>query len=173
MKTSYEIDGNRLTAAGGTSPIDMCLSIISKEFGEELAFAVSDQLLYTEIRDTKLTNRLSMSTRLGAHIPKLNHAIELMEAHIEDPLNLTDVANAVGLSQRQLERLFVNNLERTPKKFYVELRLQKARNLLLQTDLKIIDIAVICGFVSAGHFSKVYKYHYKISPSFERIAIQK
>ena len=173
MKTSYEIDGNRLTAAGGTSPIDMCLSIISKEFGEELAFAVSDQLLYTEIRDTKLTNRLSMSTRLGAHIPKLNHAIELMEAHIEDPLNLTDVANAVGLSQRQLERLFMSNFERTPKKFYVELRLQKARNLLLQTDLKIIDIAVICGFVSAGHFSKVYKHHYKISPSFERTAIQK
>lgn len=141
--------------------------------GEELAFAVSDQLLYTEIRDTKLTNRLSMSTRIGTHIPKLNHAIELMESHIEDPLNLTDVANAVGLSQRQLERLFLNNLERTPKKFYVELRLQKARNLLLQTDLKIIDVAVICGFVSAGHFSKVYKHHYKISPSFERSAIQK
>ena len=173
MKTSYEIDGKRLTAAGGTSPIDMCLSIISDEFGEELAFAVADQLLYTEIRDTKLTNRLSLSTRLQTPIPKLNHAIELMEAHIEEPLHLTEVANAVGLSQRQLERLFINNLTRTPKKFYIELRLQKARNLLLQTELKIIDIAVICGFVSAGHFSKVYKHHYKISPSFERSAIQK
>ena len=173
MKTSYEIDGKRLTAAGGTSPIDMCLSIISDEFGEELAFAVADQLLYTEIRDTKLTNRLSLSTRLQTPIPKLNHAIELMEAHIEEPLHLTEVANAVGLSQRQLERLFLNNLERTPKKFYIELRLQKARNLLMQTELKIIDIAVICGFVSAGHFSKVYKQHYKKSPSFERSAIQK
>ena len=147
MKTSYEIDGKRLTAAGGTSPIDMCLSIISDEFGEELAFAVADQLLYTEIRDTKLTNRLSLSTRLQTPIPKLNHAIELMEAHIEEPLHLTEVANTVGLSQRQLERLFINNLKRTPKKFYIELRLQKARNLLLQTKLKIIDIAVICGFV--------------------------
>ena len=166
MKTSYEIDGKRLTAAGGTSPIDMCLSIISDEFGEELAFAVADQLLYTEIRDTKLTNRLSLSTRLQTPIPKLNHAIELMEAHIEEPLHLTEVANAVGLSQRQLERLFLNNLERTPKKFYIELRLQKARNLLLQTELKIIDVAVICGFVSPGHFSKVYKQHYKKSPSF-------
>jgi transcriptional regulator GlxA family with amidase domain len=173
MKTSYEIDGKRLTAAGGTSPIDMCLSIISDEFGEELAFAVADQLLYTEIRDTKLTNRLSLSTRLQTPIPKLNHAIELMEAHIEEPLHLTEVANAVGLSQRQLERLFLNNLERTPKKFYIELRLQKARNLLMQTELKIIDIAVICGFVSAGHFSKVYKQHYKKSPSFERSAIEK
>jgi transcriptional regulator GlxA family with amidase domain len=173
MKTSYEIDGKRLTAAGGTSPIDMCLSIISDEFGEELAFSVADQLLYTEIRDTKLTNRLSLSTRLQTPNPKLNHAIELMEAHIEEPLHLTEVANAVGLSQRQLERLFINNLTRTPKKFYIELRLQKARNLLLQTELKIIDVAVICGFVSPGHFSKVYKQHYKKSPSFERSTIQK
>ena len=69
--------------------------------------------------------------------------------------------------------LFINNLKRTPKKFYIELRLQKARNLLVQTELKIIDIAVICGFVTAGHFSKVYKQHYKKSPSFERSAIQK
>lgn len=165
---SFEIDRNRITTAGGTSSVDMCLAIISSEFGEELAAAVAEQLLYSEIRDDKLTKRLSLKARFGSTNSKVNRAIEIIEEHLEEPINMSLLAEDVGLSLRQLERLFKQFVNRSPKQFQSELRLRKAQLLLQQSDLKLIDIAMICGFSSAGHFSKRYKQYYNEPPSRER-----
>ena len=91
-----------------------------------------------------------------------------MEARIEDPISPSRLAANAGLSTRQLERLFRRYLNRSPKRYYMELRLQKARNLLLQTDMSVINVALACGFASPSHFSKCYRAHYNTTPYRER-----
>ncbi|MEO1239770.1 MAG: GlxA family transcriptional regulator [Pseudomonadota bacterium] len=167
-KSVFVMDGNRFTTAGGTSSIDLMLKIISDDHGEDLASQVADQLIYTTIRTDQDTQRLSVPTRIGIRHPKLALVIQRMEAAIEDPLSPSILAKEVGLSTRQLERLFRRYLSRSPKRYYMELRLQKARNLLMQTDMSVINVALACGFTSPSHFSKCYRSHYNTTPYRER-----
>ncbi len=91
-----------------------------------------------------------------------------MENNIEDPISPSLLAKQVGVSTRQLERLFRRYLSRSPKRYYMELRLQKARHLLMQTDMTVINVALACGFASPSHFSKCYRVQYNITPYRER-----
>ncbi len=167
-KSVFVIDGNRLTTAGGTASIDLMLKIIAADHGEDLANTVADQLIYNSIRTDQDTQRLSIPTRIGVRHPKLSQVIQMMEGAIEDPLSPSDLAEDVGMSTRQLERLFRRYLNRSPKRYYMELRLQKARNLLMQTDMSVINVALACGFASPSHFSKCYRSHYNTTPYRER-----
>jgi transcriptional regulator GlxA family with amidase domain len=92
----------------------------------------------------------------------------MMEGNIEDPVSPARLASDVGMSTRQLERLFRRYLNRSPKRYYMELRLAKARNLLMQTDMSVINVALACGFASPSHFSKCYRAHYQTTPYRER-----
>ena len=167
-KTVFVCDGNRYTTAGGTSSIDLLLKIIADEHGEELANAVADQMIYSSIRTDQDTQRLSVPTRIGVRHPKLSKVIQMMEINIEEPISPSILAKDVGMSTRQLERLFRRYLDRSPKRYYMELRLQKARNLLMQTDMSVINVALACGFASPSHFSKCYRAHYNTTPYRER-----
>ena len=167
-KTVFVCDGNRYTTAGGTSSIDLLLKIIADEHGEELANAVADQMIYSSIRTDQDTQRLSVPTRIGVRHPKLSKVIQMMEINIEEPIRPSILAKDVGMSTRQLERLFRRYLDRSPKRYYMELRLQKARNLLMQTDMSVINVALACGFASPSHFSKCYRAHYNTTPYRER-----
>ncbi len=167
-KSVFVIDGNRVTTAGGTASIDLMLKIIADDHGEELANAVADQLIYSSIRTDQDTQRLSVPTRIGVRHPKLSQVIQMMEANIEEPISPSNLAKDVGMSTRQLERLFRRYLSRSPKRYYMELRLQKARNLLMQTDMSVINVALACGFASPSHFSKCYRAHYDTTPYRER-----
>lgn len=167
-KTVYVCDGNRYTTAGGTSSIDLLLKIIADDHGEELANAVADQMIYSSIRTDQDTQRLSVPTRIGVRHPKLSKVIQMMEINIEEPKSPSILAKDVGMSTRQLERLFRRYLDRSPKRYYMELRLQKARNLLMQTDMSVINVALACGFASPSHFSKCYRAHYDTTPYRER-----
>ncbi len=167
-KSVFVIDGNRLSTAGGTSSIDLMLKLIANDYGEELANAVADQLIYSSIRTDQDTQRLSIPTRIGVRHPKLSMVIQMMESNIEEPISPSILAQDVGMSTRQLERLFRRYLNRSPKRYYMELRLQKARNLLMQTDMSVINVALACGFASPSHFSKCYRAHYDTTPYRER-----
>ena len=167
-KTVFVCDGNRYTTACGTSSIDLLLKIIADEHGEELANAVADQMIYSSIRTDQDTQRLSVPTRIGVRHPKLSKVIQMMEINIEEPISPSILAKDVGMSTRQLERLFRRYLDRSPKRYYMELRLQKARNLLMQTDMSVINVALACGFASPSHFSKCYRAHYDTTPYRER-----
>ena len=167
-KTVFVCDGNRYTTAGGTSSIDLLLKIIADDHGEELANAVADQMIYSSIRTDQDTQRLSVPTRIGVRHPKLSKVIQMMEINIEEPISPSVLAKDVGMSTRQLERLFRRYLDRSPKRYYMELRLQKARNLLMQTDMSVINVALACGFASPSHFSKCYRAHYDTTPYRER-----
>ncbi len=172
-KSVYVMDGNRFSAAGGISSIDLMLKFIADDHGEELANSVADQLVYSSIRTDQDSQRLSVPTRIGIRHPKLAQVIRMMETHIEDPISPAILAQDVGMSTRQLERLFRRYLSRSPKRYYMELRLQKARNLLMQTDMTVINVALACGFTSPSHFSKCYRSHYQTTPYRERGTISK
>ena len=167
-KSVFTTDGNRMTTAGGTSSIDLMLKLIAEEHGEELASTVADQLIYSSIRTDQDTQRLSVPTRIGVRHPKLSTVIQMMEQNIEEPISPSVLAKDVVMSTRQLERLFRRYLNRSPKRYYMELRLQKARNLLMQTDMSVINVALACGFASPSHFSKCYRAHYETTPYRER-----
>ena len=167
-KSVFVVDGNRMTTAGGTSSIDLMLKIIANDLGEDTANNVADLLIYSTIRTDQDTQRLSIPTRIGVRHPKLSQVIQMMEGNIEEPMSPADLAEEVGMSTRQLERLFRRYLNRSPKRYYMELRLQKARNLLMQTDMSVINVALACGFASPSHFSKCYRAHYNTTPYRER-----
>lgn len=164
----YEIDRNRFTCSGGTAALDMMVHLIALEHGEELALKVSEQCLIDYIRPADVVQRNALRARIGGHHPKLVAAIKTMEENLEEPLSPDSLAQSVGISRRQLERLFRHHIGKSPTHYYLELRLQRARLLLIQTDLPIIDVAVACGFVSASHFSKSYRQLYGRVPRDER-----
>lgn len=164
----YVYEPDRMTAAGGLASADMMLRMIAEQHGPNLAAEVSDQMVYTAPRSDAERQRLSVPARIGVRHPKLSRVIALMHEHIEDPLSAAELAEAVGMSTRQLERLFRRYLDRSPKRYYLELRLEKARRLLLQTEMSVITVALACGFTSPSHFSKCYRSHYNRTPYRER-----
>ncbi len=164
----FEIDRDRFTSAGGTTAIDMMLTLIASQHGPELAAGVAETILHSPIRHHSENQRMSLPARIGARHPKLVSIVEKMEHNLEDPLSPSILAKQAGLSTRQLERLFRRYLDRSPKRYYLELRLKKARSLLLQTDMTVINVALACGFSSPSHFSKCYRSFYGRTPYRER-----
>ncbi len=164
----FEIDRDRFSSAGGTSALDMMLSLISGQHGPDLAAEVAETILHSPVRHQNEHQRMSLPARIGARHPKLVSIIEQMEQNLEDPLSPSILARQAGLSTRQLERLFRRYLDRSPKRYYLELRLRKARSLLLQTDMSVINVALACGFSSPSHFSKCYRAFFGRTPYRER-----
>jgi AraC family transcriptional regulator, glycine betaine-responsive activator len=164
----FEIDRDRFTSAGGTTAIDMMLTLIASQHGPEKAAAVAETILHSPIRHHSENQRMSLPARIGARHPKLVSIVDKMESNLEDPLSPSALAKQAGLSTRQLERLFRRYLDRSPKRYYLELRLKKARSLLLQTDMTVINVALACGFSSPSHFSKCYRAFYGRTPYRER-----
>ena len=164
----FEIDGNRVTCSGGTASLDMMLNLISKSHGPQLAAEVSDQFIHDRIREPTDRQRMELRSRIGVSHPKLLAVVKTMEDNLEEPLAQTSIARATGLSTRQLERLFRKYLSTTPTRYYLNLRLARARHLLRQTSMSILSVALACGFVSASHFSKCYRECYDRTPRAER-----
>lgn len=165
----FSIDRDRVTSSGGTAPLDMMLTLIGRDHGRELAAAISEMFIYERMRGELDQQRIPLRHVLGTTQPKLIEAVALMEANLEEPISLDELASYVRVSRRQLERLFQNNLSCTPSRYYLKLRLTRARQLLKQTPMSIIEVAMVCGFVSTPHFSKCYREHFGIPPSNERL----
>lgn len=164
----FEIDRNRFTCAGGTAAADMMLSLIMRDHGHEIASEVTEQLIHHRIREASERQRMDIRTRLGVAHPKLIRAVELMEQSIENPLSSQELADAADLSPRQLERLFLKHLGHPPTRHYLKLRLDRSRQLLRQTGMPVLAVAMACGFTSASHFSKSYTDQFGYAPSTER-----
>ncbi len=165
----FEIDRDRFTAAGGTAPLDLMLTLIALHHGHELALQVSEYLIHERIRSPQDHQRLTLRSRLRVSHPRLLDAVSLMEQSLEAPLPLETIAKRVGVSKRQLERLFRTYLGGSPARYYAEMRLRRARMLLEQTSMSVTDVGVACGFVSASHFSRAYRGLFGHSPRHERL----
>lgn len=164
----FVIDRNRLTCAGGTAALDMMLHLISVRHGHRLAAAVSEQFIHAQIRDPHDHQRMEPRIRQGINHAGLARVIGLMEANLEEPLSSEKLSAAAGMSLRQLERLFHRYFGSTPRRYYLDLRLQRARALLQYTDMSMVEITVACGFGSAAHFSRSYHAWAGKPPSAER-----
>jgi len=164
----FEIDRDRYTCSGGAAPLDMMLNLVGSQHGGPLAVAISEEFVCERIRGRHDRQRVPLRLHLGTSQPKLQEAVALMEANVEEPMSLDELAGHVGLSRRQLERLFQKHLNCVPTRYYLELRLARARQLLLQTSMSIVDVAFACGFVSAPHFSKCYRDFFDVPPRDER-----
>ncbi len=165
----FEIDQNIYTCAGGTAALDMMLKLIGDDFDENLVNRVCEQVLTDRVRNPTDRQRLPLRARLGVQNAKVLSIIELMEANLSEPLSLIEVADHVDLSRRQIERLFRTEMGRSPARYYLEIRLDRARHLLIQSSMPVVEVAVACGFVSASHFSKCYRELYARSPQQERL----
>lgn len=164
----FEIDDGIYTCAGGISSLDLMMHIISADHNDSIIKRICEQSLSDRVRNPHDRQRLPLRARLGVQSTKLLTIIEMMESNISDPLSLVETSKRVGLSRRQIERLFQKNLGRSPARYYLDIRLDRARHLLMQSTLPIVEIAVACGFVSASHFSKCYRELYGRSPQAER-----
>jgi transcriptional regulator GlxA family with amidase domain len=163
----FVVDRDRCTCTGGIAPLDLMLHLITPRTGKTLAAGISDQFIVERIRDGADPQRIPLAARLGFH-RSLSRAAALMEANIEEPLSQGELARMTGVSQRQLQRLFRRSLGQTPAQHYTNLRLRRARELLLQTDMPIMSITIACGFRSPAQFSKSYRAVFGRSPSQER-----
>lgn len=164
----YVKDEGIVTCAGGTAAADMMLQIIADDHGTDLSSLIADCMVHMPARGDNDEQRLSVPARIGVRHPKLVQIIQTMERSTEEPISPSELAKSVNMSTRQLERLFRRYLNRSPKRYYMELRLEKARNLLLQTDMSVINVALACGFTSPSHFSKCYRAHFSRTPYRER-----
>ncbi len=161
-------DRNRLTCSGGGAPMDMMLYIIALQHGRALCGAISDMFVCDRVRSQGDQQKVPLRHLLSTAQPKLVEIVELMESNIEEPIELDELASFVNVSRRQLERLFHRYLNCTPSRYYLKLRLDRARQLLKQTTLSIIEVSSACGFVSTPHFSRCYRKHIGFSPREDR-----
>jgi len=164
-RSLYVIDRNRLTCAGGTAPLDMMHALITRHHGAAFARQVSDWFLHTTVRLSSEPQRAGLAERYRTHDQSILSVIETMENHIADPLELKQLAAVVGLGVRQLNRLFRQKLGTSTIAFYRNLRLEISEKLLLQSQLSVTEVALAVGFVSAAHFSSIFKSHFGVSPS--------
>jgi len=164
----FVIDRDRITCTGGIAPIDMMLALVRKRFGRALVAEISEQFILDRVRDSSDRQHIPLAARLGHNHRALVEIAALMEANFEEPLSAVELAKLAGLSLRQVQRMFQDSLDTTPSKYYLGLRLRRARELLLQSQMSITQIAVSCGFQSTCHFSKSYRALYGRTPRSER-----
>ena len=153
----YEIDRDRLTCSGGTAAMDLMLQLIVKRHGAELARRVANQFHHDRIRDERDSQSGGRLERLASLPPPVRNAVRLMKRHTEDPISIAEIAERSGMSARQIERLFLRHLEMSPARYYLSMRIDRARELLLYSDRSILEVAVSTGFTSTSHFSHWFR----------------
>jgi transcriptional regulator GlxA family with amidase domain len=161
----YEIDGNRLTCSGGIAAMDMMLHLITERHGADLARRVANQFHHDRIRDERDNQSGDRQERMTNLPPTVRRAVALMQDHVEDTISIAAVASRIGMSPRQLERLFLRYLRTSPARHYLSLRIDRARELLLYSDRPILDVAVAAGFTSTSHFAHWFKRLQGVRPS--------
>jgi AraC family carnitine catabolism transcriptional activator len=172
------MDGDRLTCCGGSAATDFALQIVREQGMEQgveqgadsIANSAARYLFHHQVRGPEASQNPPRSEPFGQTTPAvLRRAIQLMEEHLENPLTIPQVCQHLQISQRQLSRLFAEYVNKSPVLYYRDIRLDRARCLVTQTDMKLADIAVASGFVSQAHFSRIYSERFGLAPSRDRI----
>ncbi|MDN4054178.1 helix-turn-helix domain-containing protein [Massilia sp. YIM B02763] len=164
----YEVDGTRLSCCGGAGSLDFALTLVDLLFGATVQAQVKEILCVDRVRGPEERQRVALQARFGVLQPKLTEAVTLMEANIEEPLSTDEIAQLAGISRRQLERLFKQYLGALPSRYYLELRLKRARQLLRDTNYSIVQVGLMCGFSSGSHFSTAFGALFGNTPREER-----
>ncbi|GAA6161195.1 GlxA family transcriptional regulator [Ruegeria sp. HU-ET01832] len=170
VENLFVLDGNRITCCGGGASVDLGLQVLQGLHGSALANAAARYVFHDTLRGPANRQQPDGAEPLGATVPaKLRLAIQAMEANLEDPLPVPEICKVVGISHRQLDRLFAVHVGKTPALYYRDIRLDRARGLVTQTRLPLAEIAIASGFASQVHFSRSYKDRFGLPPSVDRV----
>jgi transcriptional regulator GlxA family with amidase domain len=164
----FEVDRDRMTCPGGTASLDMIFYLIEQQHGRDLAWQIADEFIQHRVRSSDDPQRMSLQSRTRINDARLLAAISAMEKHLEDPISLHKVCCIAGLSLRHLQRRFTEVMGRSPAVFYRELRLHRARKMLMHGTKSILEVAVANGFVSGSHFTRCYRAYFGRPPREER-----
>ena len=164
----FEIDRNRFTASGAAAAMDMMLHFIAQHLGLQVAYSVAEEFIYNRMRGAENPQRLEASERMNAHHPRLKRLLKMLDSHLEDRLNVAQMAAFEQISEREVRRLFRAHLGLSPQAYHRRLRLHKARIMLRQTQLLVADVAIRCGFTSGSDFSRAFKREFRQKPVDDR-----
>ncbi len=161
----YVIDKNRYTSSGGIASMELVLQVITEQHGEQVARKVGNNFQLDRIRNAGVSQRSGAVARMDTMPPAVQESVRLMLANVEQPLSNVDIADHIHTSVRNLERMFKRNLKASPAKYYVALRLEKARELLMHTNLPTLEVALQCGFSSSSYFARCFLREFGHRPS--------
>ncbi len=161
----YEIGQDIITCSGGLAGLDLMLQLITKSHGLDLAQEVAELYVHSQIRQSNNSQRMKLTDKYKTNHPRLIQALRLMRNNTEEVMSCAEISEMVGLSTRQMERLFKTHIKLKPKAYYMNIRLDKARYLLEQSNLSILEVGVACGFNSTSYFSRCYRKYFGINPS--------
>lgn len=167
-ETVFVSDGPFATASGGAAAADLILHLIEKTHGEDLVIRIADQMVYNAVRDGSSGQTVSLQSTFRKRNPKLMQAIRFMRESLETPARTAELAIRLGVSTRQLERLFETHLGTTPQRYYRKLRMDRAQRLLLQSEMSVLEVSLSCGYDSTSLFSRHYKDAFGVTPSRQR-----
>jgi AraC family transcriptional regulator, glycine betaine-responsive activator len=165
----FVIDRDRFTCTGGVAPLEMMLTLINARLGEAVANKVSEQFIVERVRHAEQPQSGPMHSVMRSGNPLLSQAALLMQRTIEHPIPVGTVASKVGISSRQLERLFDRYVQIAPAAFYLSLRVTRAREFLRFTSMSVTEVALACGFRSVTHFSTCYRRFFGHPPRLDRL----
>ena len=165
----FVADETFVTASGGTAATDLMLHLIGETHGDDLAAAIADMMVYSGVRPAGSPQQISLQARHGIRNPHIAEAIRLLNESAPYYLPTSEIARKIGISTRQLERLFQKHLKVSPKKFAIQQKLTRARNLLLQTEQSVSEIALACGYESPSHFIRTYQNRFGVTPHTQRV----
>lgn len=170
VENLFVLDGNRISCCGGNASVDFGLQIVKGVCGSALANAAARYIFHDRLRGPSDLQQPQHSEPLGSTVPaKLRAAIQEMEANLENPIPVPEICKKAGISHRQLDRLFGTYIKKTPALYYRDIRLDRARGLVTQTELPIAEVAVASGFASQVHFSRAYKERFGLPPTRDRV----
>jgi transcriptional regulator GlxA family with amidase domain len=164
----FVADNQRLTCAGGTAALDLIMNIVYKDFSRDISNQICEVFLTERMRGEDERQKIPLKASLGNSHESLINAISIMEANTEELIDLDSIAEYINTSRRQLERLFNKHLQDSPSRYYLKIRLNKARRLLTQTNMSITNVGISCGFSSTSLFSKSYRSFFDTPPSSDR-----
>lgn len=166
----FVFDGNVFTCSGGIASVDLALNILRDLEGEGVANAAARYLFHHDVRGPEASQNPNLQEPFGQTTPNVvRRAIDVMETHLENPLSIPDICKRLNVSQRHLSRLFKTYVRKTPVLYFRDIRLDRARGLVTQTELKLSEVAVASGFSSQIHFSRAYHERFGLSPKQDRI----
>src|SRR5215475_3028085 len=166
----FVFDGKLVTCCGGSASLDFALHIIRSMHGDSLANAAARYLFHQSLRPQGTSQNPGLVEPLGSTAPSvLKRAIKLMEDNLEDALPIPQICKRIRISQRQLDRLFAQFVRKSPVLYYRDIRLDRGRSLVTQTDMRLSEIAVASGFSSQAHFSRAYRERFGLAPRTDRV----
>lgn len=171
----FVFDDNRITCCGGVAAVDCALYIIKSTHGDRLANGAARYVYHQSLRPPGTNQVPAPVEPLGSTAPQvIKDAIKMMEENLEEPVPIPRIWTQTKMYQRHLDRLFANYVKKTPALDYRDIRLDRARGLVTQTDMALSEVALsevalASGFSSHVHFSRAYRQRFGLAPSTDRV----